>query len=149
LALHDRHLETGPTSGGQSSCEFPDLPNQAIGSLPATGIFVDCLEQARNVRSVPSQDADFESDCRRIDGEIPFGGIGNWRTLMNTEQVAGNWKQLKGKVKEKWGKLTDDDLKVLEGKQEQLAGILEKRYGYAKERAEEETKKFYNECGCH
>jgi uncharacterized protein YjbJ (UPF0337 family) len=130
------------------SCEYPDLPDEAFDSSPAAGIFVYCLEQARNVRSVQSQDADFESNCRRIDGEIPFEGIGYRRTLMNTEQVAGNWKQLKGKVKEKWGKLTDDDLKVLEGKQEQLAGILEKRYGYAKERAEEETKKFYKECGC-
>jgi uncharacterized protein YjbJ (UPF0337 family) len=43
---------------------------------------------------------------------------------MNREQVAGNWKQTKGKLKEHWGKLTDDDLNVLEGKTEQLAGKI-------------------------
>jgi uncharacterized protein YjbJ (UPF0337 family) len=125
------------------------LPSEASGRSVGSIIFASSTEQARNVRFVPPQDANFESGCRRIDSEVPFAGISNRRTLMNTEQIAGNWKQLKGKVKEKWGKLTDDDFKVLEGKQDQLAGILEKRYGYAKERAEEETKKFYKECGCH
>ncbi len=67
---------------------------------------------------------------------------------MNSHQMSGTWQQMKGKVKEKWGKLTDDDLKVIEGKRDQLAGLLEKRYGYAKERAEEETRRFYNDCGC-
>jgi uncharacterized protein YjbJ (UPF0337 family) len=67
---------------------------------------------------------------------------------MKTDQVAGNWKQLKGKLKEKWGKLTDDDLTVLEGRAEQLAGILQKRYGYAQEQAEKEAETFHRECGC-
>ena len=67
---------------------------------------------------------------------------------MKADQVAGNWKQLKGKLKEKWGKLTDDDLTVLEGRAEQLAGILQKRYGYAKEQAEKEAENFHRECGC-
>jgi uncharacterized protein YjbJ (UPF0337 family) len=67
---------------------------------------------------------------------------------MNSDTMAGNWKQLKGKIKEKWGKLTDDDLKVVEGKQEQLAGILEKRYGYAKEQAKKDVDNFYRDCGC-
>jgi uncharacterized protein YjbJ (UPF0337 family) len=52
--------------------------------------------------------------------------------------VAGNWKQVKGKVKEKWGKLTDDDLEVIEGKKDQLLGRLQERYGYSKEQAEKE-----------
>jgi Uncharacterized protein conserved in bacteria len=59
---------------------------------------------------------------------------------MNNDQVSGNWKQFKGKFKEKWGKLTDDDLTVIEGKREQLVGKIQERYGYAKERAEEEVK---------
>ena len=67
---------------------------------------------------------------------------------MNSQRMSGSWQQMKGKVKEKWGKLTDDDLKVIEGKRDQLAGILEKRYGYAKEQAEDETRRFYHECGC-
>ncbi len=68
---------------------------------------------------------------------------------MNTDTMAGSWKQLKGKIKEKWGKLTDDDLKVIEGKQDQLAGILEKRYGYAKEQAKKTADDFYRDCGCN
>ena len=47
---------------------------------------------------------------------------------MNWDQIAGNWKQFKGTVKEKWGKLTDDDLEVIEGKKDQLVGRLQERY---------------------
>ncbi len=68
---------------------------------------------------------------------------------MNSTTMAGNWKELKGKIKEKWGKLTDDDLKVIEGKQDQLSGILEQRYGYAKEQAKKDAENFYRDCGCH
>ena len=59
---------------------------------------------------------------------------------MNKDQADGNWKQFKGKVKEKWGKLTDDDWKVIEGKRDQLAGRLQERYGYTKEQVEKELK---------
>jgi uncharacterized protein YjbJ (UPF0337 family) len=59
---------------------------------------------------------------------------------MNKDQTNGNWKQFKGKVKEKWGKLTDDDLTVIEGKREQLVGKIQERYGYQKEAAEKEVK---------
>ena len=59
---------------------------------------------------------------------------------MNWDQIAGNWKQFKGHVKEKWGKLTDDDLDVIEGKKDQLVGRLQERYGYSKEQAEKELK---------
>ena len=55
---------------------------------------------------------------------------------MNWDQIAGNWKQFTGKAKEKWGKLTDDDLDVIEGKRTELAGRLQQRYGYAKDEAE-------------
>ncbi|MGB0069839.1 MAG: CsbD family protein, partial [Isosphaeraceae bacterium] len=48
---------------------------------------------------------------------------------MNWDQITGEWKQLKGKVKEKWGKLTDDDLTTAAGKREHLAGLLQERYG--------------------
>jgi len=62
---------------------------------------------------------------------------------MNWDQIAGNWKQLTGKVKEKWGKLTDDDLTVVAGKRDQLAGVLQNRYGYANEQAEKEADEFF------
>ncbi|ERK16101.1 MAG: CsbD family protein [Pantoea sp.] len=59
---------------------------------------------------------------------------------MNKDEVSGNWKQFKGKVKEKWGKLTDDDMTVIEGKRDQLVGKIQERYGYAKDQAEREVK---------
>jgi uncharacterized protein YjbJ (UPF0337 family) len=59
---------------------------------------------------------------------------------MNKDQIAGNWKQLTGKVKEQWGKLTDDDITAIEGKRDQLVGRVQERYGIAKEKAEEEVK---------
>jgi len=62
--------------------------------------------------------------------------------IMNWDQIAGNWKQMTGKVKEKWGKLTDDDLTVVAGKREQLSGLLQNRYGLAKEQAEKEVDDF-------
>lgn len=58
---------------------------------------------------------------------------------MNSDMIAGNWKQLTGKVKEQWGKLTDDDLTVIEGKRDQLVGRVQERYGIAKEQAEEQV----------
>jgi uncharacterized protein YjbJ (UPF0337 family) len=61
---------------------------------------------------------------------------------MNWDQVAGEWKQLKGAVKERWGKLTDDDLDVVNGRSEQLVGALQKRYGIAKEAAESQVNDF-------
>ena len=61
---------------------------------------------------------------------------------MNWDQVAGGWKQFQGQVKEKWGKLTDDDLTVIAGKRDQLAGLLQQKYGYAKDRAEKELDDF-------
>jgi uncharacterized protein YjbJ (UPF0337 family) len=61
---------------------------------------------------------------------------------MNWDQIQGNWKQMTGKVKEKWGQLTDDDLTNAAGKREQLCGVLQERYGYAKERAERELDEF-------
>ena len=57
---------------------------------------------------------------------------------MNQDTFAGRWKQMRGKAKEWWGDLTDDDLDKVEGKMDQLAGKLQERYGYTKEQAEQE-----------
>jgi len=61
---------------------------------------------------------------------------------MNWDQIAGDWTQLTGKVKEKWGKLTDDDLTTIAGKRDQLVGILQQKYGYAKDKVEKELDEF-------
>jgi uncharacterized protein YjbJ (UPF0337 family) len=52
---------------------------------------------------------------------------------MNWDRIEGDWKQFVGKVKEKWGKLTDDDLAAINGKREQLEGKIQERYGHAKD----------------
>ena len=58
---------------------------------------------------------------------------------MAWDRIEGNWKQLKGKVKEKWGQLTDDDIDVVNGRREQLAGRVQERYGIAKAEAEKQV----------
>lgn len=59
---------------------------------------------------------------------------------MNKEQFEGQWQQFRGKVKEKWGKFTDDDVTRMNGKFDQFVGMLVEKYGYDKERAETEIK---------
>lgn len=58
---------------------------------------------------------------------------------MNSDQLEGKWKQVKGSVKQKWGKLTDDDINVIAGKRDQLIGKLQERYGFAREQAEKQA----------
>ena len=61
---------------------------------------------------------------------------------MNTDRIAGQWKQLNGKIKQQWGKLTDDDLKLAEGGSEYLAGKIQERYGIARDVAEKQVRDF-------
>jgi uncharacterized protein YjbJ (UPF0337 family) len=58
---------------------------------------------------------------------------------MDWNRVEGNWKQFTGKVKEQWGKLTDDDLTQINGKRDQLEGKIQERYGYAKDQTKKEV----------
>ncbi len=61
---------------------------------------------------------------------------------MNEDKIKGQWKQLAGKLKAKWGKLTDNDLKVAEGTSEYLVGKVQERYGIAREEAVKQVKEF-------
>lgn len=61
---------------------------------------------------------------------------------MNTDIIKGKWKQLNGRIKQQWGKLTDDDLTVLEGSRDYLAGKVQERYGVTKDVAEQQVKDF-------
>jgi len=58
---------------------------------------------------------------------------------MNWEQIEGKWKQLRGSAKAKWGKLNDNDFDVISGRREQLVGLIQQRYGLAKEAAEKQV----------
>lgn len=62
---------------------------------------------------------------------------------MDWNRVEGNWKQMKGAIKEQWGKLTDDDLDRIEGKRDQLEGKIQERYGYAKDQATRDVDDWY------
>lgn len=64
---------------------------------------------------------------------------------MNSDIIKGKWGQLKGQVKQRWGKLTDDDLKRIEGNFDQASGVLQERYGHTRELAEREWKTFCDE----
>ena len=57
---------------------------------------------------------------------------------MNSDQFEGKWKQLKGSVKQRWGRLTDDDITALSGKKDELIGKIQERYGISREQAERE-----------
>jgi uncharacterized protein YjbJ (UPF0337 family) len=59
---------------------------------------------------------------------------------MNWDEVTGKWNQLKGSVKERWGKLTDDDLTMIDGKRDRMVGKIQERYGITKEKAEEQIR---------
>ena len=58
---------------------------------------------------------------------------------MNWDRIEGNWKQFTGKVKEKWGDLTDDDLTAINGRRDQLEGKIQERYGYSKDQVKKEV----------
>jgi len=61
---------------------------------------------------------------------------------MNRDTIQGNWKQIKGQAKERWGLLTDDELDVINGRREQLAGKLQEYYGIARDEAERQIDEF-------
>jgi len=61
---------------------------------------------------------------------------------MNRDTIEGQWTQLKGKVKEQWARLTDDDIGKIEGKREVLLGKIQERYGIAEDEAEKQIKQF-------
>jgi uncharacterized protein YjbJ (UPF0337 family) len=68
---------------------------------------------------------------------------------MNQDRIEGNWTQFKGKVKEQWGKLTDDDLDIIDGKREQLLGRIQERHGMDLDEAEKQLASFQDRNPTH
>lgn len=66
---------------------------------------------------------------------------------MNKDTVDGNWEQFKGKLKQTWGKLTDDDIELYKGKGQEFFGKVQEKYGIAKDEAEKQTREFEKSCG--
>jgi uncharacterized protein YjbJ (UPF0337 family) len=65
---------------------------------------------------------------------------------MNRDQISGGWTEFRGRVRERWGRLTEDDLHVVLGRKDRLVGILQQRYGLAKQTAEREVNEFCRGC---
>jgi uncharacterized protein YjbJ (UPF0337 family) len=63
---------------------------------------------------------------------------------MNPEMFKGRWNQMRGEIRTRWGKLTDDDIAQIEGRAEKMIGKLQERYGYKREQAEKELDEFMN-----
>ena len=63
---------------------------------------------------------------------------------MNKDILQGNWKQFRGEVQKQWGKLTNDDLDIIEGEYDKLLGRIQERYGYSRERAENEVNEYFD-----
>src|SRR5262245_39633015 len=100
---------------------------------------VPCPERACIPRHAPCVRERLMSMARGL-GCGPSSPMG--RDLMNKDVLQGKWREMKGKVKEQWGNLTDDDLDKIDGKSDQIVGLLQQRYGYAREKAEEEYRRF-------
>ncbi len=66
---------------------------------------------------------------------------------MNWDQIEGKWKQVKGSVKQQWGKLTDDDLDVIAGQRDKLVGKLQERYGFARDEAQKKADEWVKVAG--
>jgi uncharacterized protein YjbJ (UPF0337 family) len=86
-----------------------------------------------------------EHFCRHIGGEQKQN---TKRIIMNKLEIKGDWNITKGKLKQKWAKLTDDDLQYAEGKQEELVGRIQKRTGETREAVEKALKESCSTCGC-
>ncbi len=68
---------------------------------------------------------------------------------MNSDVLAGMWKQLRGNVKQTWGKLTDDDIAQIDGNRDKLVGKLQERYGYSRDEVEHQIDRFLNDSESH
>ena len=68
---------------------------------------------------------------------------------MNWDRIEGNWKQLKGKVQQRWGELTDDDFDLIEGRREELSGKIQARYGIGRDRADAEVSEWERSASDH
>ncbi len=67
---------------------------------------------------------------------------------MNWDQIKGKWTEMKGQAKEKWGDITDVEFVKVDGKRDELAGLVQQKYGLAKEEAEKQVRDFEQSCRC-
>ena len=68
---------------------------------------------------------------------------------MNWDTAKGDWKQFSGKIREKWGEFTDDELQAARGRRDQFEGLLQKKFGLAKDEVKRQVDEFEASCGCN
>ena len=73
---------------------------------------------------------------------VVLGAVAQEEVHMNWDHIAGRWQQLRGRIREQWGKLTDDDIDVIAGKRDQLVGLLQQRYGTTRDEIERQVQDF-------
>ena len=135
----------------------PDQPKQCASSKAHVDVLRLVGVRAGKVQTYVGPKGSVRR-TRLIDGEA-FGRCIRNRTAearfilrikevaMDWNRVAGNWKQLKGAVKQKWGKLTDDDLTEIDGQRERLEGAIQERYGIARDETRKQVDAWYQSQG--
>jgi len=111
----------------------PANPNQSQESAISVAI-----DEALSQRAESSNTLSKWPSCCLSNSDRTFRNLEK-ENKMNSDQLAGKWKQMKGAAKQQWGKLTDDDLDVINGQNESLIGKLQERYGIAKEEAQKQV----------
>jgi uncharacterized protein YjbJ (UPF0337 family) len=118
------------------SAQPPALAGETSGSIATAHIHSQAVTKTANSAPAYSAASLGHADCRGICGTRARRHQLTKEQVMNWDRVEGNWKQFKGKVKEQWGKLTDDQIDQIEGRREKLAGLLQEEYGIAADQAE-------------
>jgi len=116
----------------------PPTTNRSRGPA-ARSIVASTKRRERRRTRATSADPRWHASCS-IDFERT--NTRSKEAYVNWDQIEGNWKQVKGQIKQKWAKLTDDDLKLIDGKRIELVGRLQERHGITKEQAEKQIDEF-------
>jgi uncharacterized protein YjbJ (UPF0337 family) len=110
------------------------LPSGATAARDNAGI-----DPAKVTSTSPLRDY-----AREMQAGRPSKTPGGWEVAIDWDRIQGNWKQFKGKIRENWGLLTDNDLDKIAGRREQLEGIIQERYGISKDEARKQLDEWLN-----
>src|SRR5688572_27236141 len=126
------------------------LPRRVIPTQVHTRDF-GLIAQRRCVSTPVAQTIDDRSGGFRL--ELVVAAPGWWapsncrRWTMDTNRIEGSWSELKGKAKQQWGNLTDNELTQIGGKKDELIGRIQARYGYSKDKAKQEVESWLESMG--
>jgi len=135
----DKALEKGKEEARSTVQEMGVNPDNLTGSKSSTS-----STSAGSTSGSASMGSSATSSASSMSSGSQSSGSQSKMPTLNRDTLAGQWKQVKGEIKSKWGQLTDDDLTRVEGDYEKLLGSLQTRYGYTRERAENELNDFFS-----